>query len=59
MRTSKSFFLCFNYLTATLFGVVMMLLSSSPLSAQSVHYGYDQAGNRISREIIFPSKSPV
>ena len=59
MRTSKSFCLCFNYLTATLFGAVMMLLFSSPLSAQSVHYGYDQAGNRISREIVFPSKSPA
>ena len=59
MRTSKSFCLCFNYLKAMLLVAVMMLLSSSQLLAQSIHYGYDQAGNRISREIIFPSKSPA
>ena len=57
MRTSKSFCLCFNCLTAMLLVAVMMLFSSSQLYAQSVHYGYDQAGNRISREIIFPSVS--
>ena len=59
MKTSKLFHLCLNCMRTILLAIVLMLFSSNRLSAQSVHYGYDQAGNRISREIVFSSRSPA
>ena len=59
MRTSWLFYLRINHMRAILLAIVFMPFLSSQLSAQSVHYGYDQAGNRISREIVFSSKSPA